>query len=121
MSMYIQYPFQFDVRGRTASTGGDAHIRGLIEQILFTNPGERVNRPDFGAGVMRMIFAPNDPATNAAVRFTLQAALQQWLGELIDVQGLDVSSDGDATLTIEVIYSVRRTSEQQAVRVTRPA
>lgn len=121
MAMHIRYPFQFDARGRTAGAEGDAHVRGLIEQILFTNPGERVNRPDFGGGVLRMVFAPNDPATNAAVRFTLQAALQQWLGDLIDLQGLDVSSDGDARLTIEVVYSVRRTNERQTVRVTRPA
>jgi len=114
----IDYPFHFDGRGRTALTDTDDHIRDMIEAILFTNPGERVNRPDFGSGVMQLIFTPNSPELAAALQFTMQAALQRWLGELIEVQALDVTS-ADATLRITVRYVVRRTSRQQVALFTR--
>ncbi len=116
--MNIDYPFHFDERGRTAATNGDAHIRDLIEQLLFTNPGERVNRPDFGSGLMQLIFAPNSPELAAALQYTLQAALQQWLGDLIELQALEVESD-DSRLTVVVQYIVRRTQESQLARISR--
>ena len=71
--MNIDFPFHFDGRGRTALTTDDDHIRDMIEQFLFTNPGERVNRPDFGAGLLRLIFAPNSPELAAALKVTIQA------------------------------------------------
>ena len=104
--MNIDYPFHFSALGRTADTGYDDHIRDMIEQLLFTDPGERVNRPDFGSGVRQLVFAPNSPELAAALRFTVQAALQRWLGDVIDVGSLQVSSD-DSTLRVEVSYTVR--------------
>jgi uncharacterized protein len=108
--MNVDYPFAFDARGRTAATGDDDHIRDMIEQLLFTNPGERVNRPDFGSGLMQLIFAPNSPELAATLEFTLLAALQRWLGDLIEVRELEVTSE-EATLRIEMAYLVRRTGE----------
>jgi phage baseplate assembly protein W len=110
--MNIDFPFQFDSRGRTADAGDDDHIRDMIEQLLFTSPGERVNRPDFGTGLLQMIFAPNSPELAAALQFTVQAALQQWLGDLIEVQELEVESD-DAVLRVNLSYVVLRTGEQR--------
>jgi uncharacterized protein len=106
----IDFPWHFDRRGRTATTGDDDHTRDMIEQLLFTSPGERVNRPDFGSGVLQLIFAPNSPELAAALQFAMRAALQRWLGDVIEVQDLAVSSD-DATLSIDVAYLVRRTAE----------
>src|SRR5689334_15828071 len=114
----IDYPFHFDGRGRTALAATDDHIRDMIEQILFTNPGERVNRPDFGSGVMQLIFTPNSPELAAAVQFAMQGALQRWLGDVIEVQALDVTSE-DAALRIVVRYLIRRTNEQQIALFTR--
>ena len=108
--MNIDYPFHFDERGRTAATGTSDHVRDMIEQLLFTNPGERVNRPDFGSGLLQMIFAPNSPELAAALQFTMQAALQQWLGDVIQVQELGVISD-DSTLIVNLNYLLRRTGE----------
>jgi phage baseplate assembly protein W len=116
--MNIDYPFHFDSRGRTASVGDDAHIRDMIEQLIFTNPGERVNRPDFGSGVLQLIFAPNSPELAAALQFTLQAALQRWLGDLIDLQALEIVSQ-DSTLTVDLQYVVRRNNQSQMARFTR--
>jgi phage baseplate assembly protein W len=110
--MNIDYPFRFDSRGRAASTGDDDHIRDMIEQLLFTSPGERVNRPDFGSGLLQLIFAPNSPELAAALQFTMQAALQRWLGDVIQVQALEVTSE-DSTLRVVVQYLVRRTGQQR--------
>lgn len=110
--MNIDYPFQFDSRGRTATADDDDHIRDMIEQLLFTSPGERVNRPDFGSGLLQLVFAPNSLELAAALQFTVQAALQQWLGDLIQVQELEVASD-DALLRVTLNYAVLRTGEQR--------
>src|SRR5262245_12988984 len=116
--MNIDFPFHVDGRGRTAATTDDDHIRDMLEQLIFTNPGERANRPDFGSGILQLIFAPNSPELAATLQFTLQAAIQRWLGDLLDVQALDVES-ADSTLTIDVQYLVRRTNQTQAARFTR--
>jgi uncharacterized protein len=108
--MNIDFPLHFDRRGRTAATSYDDHIRDMIEQLLFTKPGERVNRPDFGSGVMQLVFAPNSPELAATLEFSLQAALQRWLDDLIEVLELDVTSEGP-TLRMVVQYVVRRTGE----------
>jgi phage baseplate assembly protein W len=116
--MQIDYPYHFDGRGRTAQTGADEHIQDLIEQVLFTTPGERVNRPIFGSGVMQLIFAPNNDALATATQVTVQGALQQWLGELILVEAVDVEND-DASLRVQVRYIVRRTQERQIAQFVR--
>lgn len=108
--MNIDYPFHFDDLGRTALTNDDDHIRDMVEQLLLTNPGERVNRPDFGSGLLHMVFAPNSPELAGAIQFTIQASLQQWMGDLIEVQTLEVTSR-DSTLGVLVQYVVRQTGE----------
>jgi phage baseplate assembly protein W len=108
--MNVDFPFHFDRLGRTATAGTDDHVRDMIEQLLFTNPGERVNRPDFGSGLLQLVFAPNSPELAAALQFTVQASLQRWLGDVIDVQLLEVTSE-DSTLRVEIQYVVRRTGE----------
>ena len=111
--MNIDYPLHFDARGRTAPTGDGDHLRDLIEEFLFTNPGERVNRPDFGAGLLQLVFAPNSPELASALQFTIQAGLQRWLGDLIVVQKVAVTS-ADSTLQVLVEYVVKSTGAQQS-------
>ncbi|TQV82477.1 GPW/gp25 family protein [Exilibacterium tricleocarpae] len=116
--MNIDYPFHFDSRGRTAAAADDDHIRDMIEQFLFTNAGERVNRPDFGSGLLQLIFAPNSPELAATVQMTTQAGLQQWLGDLIEVLELIATSD-EASLRVEVRYRVRNSDEARSETFTR--
>lgn len=116
--MNIDFPFHFDDRGRTAATDDDDHIRDMIEQLIFTSPGERVNRPDFGSGLLQMVFAPNSPELAAALQFTLQAALDRWLGDVIEVRQLEVASQ-DATLSVDIAYAVRRTGQIRQATFTR--
>ncbi|HEY1910205.1 MAG TPA: GPW/gp25 family protein [Vicinamibacterales bacterium] len=118
--MNIDFPFHFDGRGRTAATSDDDHVRDMIEQLLFTSPGERVNRPDFGSGLLQMVFAPNSQELAATLQFTTQAALQRYLGDLIDLQSLDVTSE-DATLSVVVKYVVKKTGDARTETFVRSA
>ena len=116
--MQIDYPLHFDQRGRTADTDTEDHIRDLIDQVLFTSPGERVNRPDFGSGLMQLVFTPNSDELVTATQFMVQGALQQWLGDLIQVGDVQVHSE-DATLTISISYTILRTNERKTAQFTR--
>src|SRR5213083_2886033 len=110
--MHIDYPFHVGPGGRTAGTTDEDYVRDLIEQVLFTSPGERVNRPTFGSGVLQLIFAPNSQALASATQMTVQGALQQWLGDLIQVEAVDVTSE-DSKLQVLVQYTVRRNQQRQ--------
>jgi uncharacterized protein len=114
----IDFPFDFGQRGRTAVTNDDDHIRDMIEQFLFTEAGERVNRPDFGSGLMQLVFSPNSPEVAAALQHTIAAGLQRWLGNVIETRKLEVTSQ-DAVLRVELQYVVRRTAQTRSVTFER--
>jgi uncharacterized protein len=116
--MQIDFPFELDGRGRTAATDADDHIRDMIEQVLFTAPGERVNRPGFGSGLLQLVFAPNSDELAAATQFLVQGSLQQWLGDLIDVEAVEAESI-DSTLRVTVRYVVRRDGERRVAEFSR--
>jgi len=110
--MNLAFPFNFDTTGHTAQTDLASHIGDMIEQILFTSPGERVNRPTFGSGTAQLVFAPNSDVLAAAQQQAIQAGLQQWLADLIRVQSVTVSAE-DATLLITVVYTIIQNQQQQ--------
>ena len=115
--MNVDYPFGFSGQGRTRECSDDEHLRDLIEQVLFTSPGERVNRPTFGCGLLQLVFAPNSDTLAAATQLSVQAALQQWLGDLIEVRGVEVANP-ESTLRVTVRYADRRTTEERTERFT---
>ena len=114
----IAFPFAIDGRGRTAGAERDAHVRDLIEQVLFTAPGERVNRPDFGTGLRQLIFAGNSEELATATQFLVQGALQQWLGDRIQVEAVEVESH-DSQLKVTVRYLVLRDQSRRTEEFTR--
>jgi hypothetical protein len=116
--MHIDYPFHFDLRGRTATTAMADHVRDMLEQLLLTSPGERVNRPDFGSGLQQLVFAPNSPELAAALQFSIQASVNRWLGDVIDVEELDVTSS-DGELRVEIVYVIRHSSERRSETIVR--
>jgi phage baseplate assembly protein W len=115
---YLDFPYKFDGSGRTAGTTFNDHIRDLIEQVLFTAPGERVNRPTFGSGLMQAVFAPNSVEMAAATQFLVQGALQQNLADLIEVNKVEVTAE-DSTLTVTLEYTIRQNQQQQVAHFTR--
>ena len=118
MSSYVAFPYRTDGRGRTHEAAREAWLHGLIEQLLFTLPGERVNRPDFGCGLMQLVFAPNSPELAITVQALVQASLQQWLGQLLRIDEVAASSE-DATLTVAVRYTVLETQQAGEAQFTR--
>lgn len=116
--MNVAFPYGFDSRGRTGDAAEEAHIRQLIEQLLFTAPGERVNRPTFGTGLLQLVFAPNSSELASATQLMVQGALQQWLGELIQVEAVEVTSV-EEKLQIQVRYVIRRTQQRRLAAFTK--
>lgn len=116
--MNVDYPFRIDGRGRTAETPDEDHIRDMVEQVLFTAPGERVNRPTFGSGLLQLVFAPNSEEVASATRLLVQGSLQQWLGSLIEVTAVKVRSQ-ESTLEVTVEYSIRRNGKAQVATFSR--
>jgi uncharacterized protein len=115
----LDHPYHLDGQGRTASTDAAGHIRDLIEQVLFTAPGERVMRPDFGAGLLTLVFEPNSSTLAATTQFLVQSALQQHLADVIAVQGVSVTAQ-DATLLVDVAYAVLADGSTQQARFSLP-
>jgi phage baseplate assembly protein W len=99
----IDFPYHIERDGRTATSGDLDHIRDQVEQVLFTSPGERVMRPEFGSGVLAMVFEPNSTALAATAQMLIQGALQQHLGHLIAVNSVDVEAL-DSTFRVAVHY-----------------
>lgn len=118
MTMNIAFPYRVDGRGRTAEAEhDDAHLRDMIEQVLFTVPGERVNRPDFGCGLLQLVFASNSVELAATLQVLVQGALQQWLGDLLRIDEVQVDSV-DATLSVQVRYTALRTQASRVASFT---
>ena len=113
--IYLDDPFHLDTRGRSAETGIDDHVRDLIFQVLFTSPGERVNRPDFGCGLKQLVFQPNSDVLATATQQLVQGSLQRWLGEVIDVEKIDVQSV-DSRLEVTVVYARRADGQRREDR-----
>jgi uncharacterized protein len=106
MPWFLDFPFHVDGRGLAAETAEDDHIRDMIFQVLFTNPGERVNRPDFGCGLKQLVFAPNSDALAVATQFLVQGALQRWLDPVIMVESVAVAAE-ESELRVSIAYSKR--------------
>ncbi len=111
--MPAAFPYRIDRTGRTATPLDEAtHVRELIEQVLFTAAGERVNRPNFGTGVHQLVFAPGGDQMASAAQHLIRGALQQWLAEWIEVQSVDVEVH-DAAIEVTIAYVLRRSNEQR--------
>ena len=114
----VDFPYHVDGRGRTADTGAGDHLRDLIEQVLFTAPGERVMRPDFGSGLLGIVFEPGGPELVATTQHLVQGSLQQELGNLIAVESVEVEQD-EGTLTVSVSYVALQTQQRTSASFTR--
>jgi uncharacterized protein len=108
----VAFPYAFEGTGHTAQTDPLTHIGDMIEQILFTSPGERVNRPTFGSGTAQLVFAPNSDVLAAAQQQAVQAGIQMWLSDLVRVQSVTVTAE-DSTLQVTVVYTVIQTQQQR--------
>jgi phage baseplate assembly protein W len=116
---YLGYPYGVSSIGTPSTTNPDVHLRDLILQVLFTIPGERVNLPEFGAGVQQLVFAPNSDTLRTSAQFLLSNTLQRWLGDRIDISQVTLTSQPgqEETVTIEIVYVVKSTQQSQSIQV----
>ncbi len=119
MAELLDYPFHIDGRGRSASASVDDHIRDLIYQVLFTAPGERVNRPDFGCGIRQLLFMGNSDVLATTTQFLVQGSLQRWLGDLIALERVTVTNR-EEQLIVEVVYTRRDNNEREEIQFFAP-
>ena len=115
----IRYPFAISARGAVAGSTRAEVIRQQIEQVLFTNPGERVGRPTFGCGIERLVFAGTGSAAMAAAEYTISAGLREAMGDLIEVDAVRVTAE-DAELLIDILFSIRATGEELHMAASHP-
>lgn len=116
----MAFPFSIDSRGRTEAASESRHLRDMIEMVLFTVPGERVMRPDFGCGLKQLVFAGNGPELAGATQALVQASLQKWLGDRLRVEAVQVTAE-DSTLQVTVQYSVLQTGQRETALFRRTA
>lgn len=112
------FPYTIGHDGRTASAGIEQHVSDLIELVLFTAPGERVNRPEFGAGLAQRVFSENAPELASAAQHLVQSGLQRWLSDYIELRGVDVSSRGEV-LSIHVRFRLLEEAQERSVSLNR--
>lgn len=110
--LHLNFPFREESSGLAASVQHSRHVRQLIELVLFTSPGERVNRPHFGCALSSLTFEENEGAMQSAVEASVQASLQQWLGDLIDLEAVNVRPQ-QASVQVSVSYVERRTGQRR--------
>jgi len=117
---FLDHPFHFDAKGRTATTDADDHVKDMIFQVLFTNPGERVNRPDFGCGLLQLVFMPNSDALATSTQFMVQGSLQRWLADVIQVEQVLVTNE-EERLVVDVAYMRLDNGQRRQDRFSSPA
>jgi len=119
-SVEVGFPFTIDSYGRVADPDYDLHVEQMIELVLFTAPGERVNRPEFGCGLLQLIFGPDTDAVASATDYLVQTALSRWLGDVIRVRSVDVRPV-DSQLQVRISYVVLRDQQERVSTFEAPA
>lgn len=115
----VAYPYRLDDRGRTATVGYADHVQQMLELLLLTRPGERVNLPTFGCGLLDQVFAPNSPEIAAALHVTIAAAINLWLQDLLLVTSLEVTAQ-DSQLTVSIGYTVLASGSPSTLTLSIP-
>ncbi len=117
--MPINQRYGFDANGRTAQSSVSDGLLQSIETLLFTRPGERVNRPDLGSGLFQLVFAPDSDLLASTTQFLIQGALQRWLGGRAQVLDVDVTA-ADAELTVRVRFLPAASAQPVVASFVRP-
>lgn len=111
----VAFPFAIGPSGQVRTAEGSEELRGRVLQVLFTSPGERVELPEFGCGLLDLVFEPSDDLLTATVRFSVAQGLSRWLGDELTVDGVDVTR-ADGTITVEVAYTRRSDQRREGLR-----
>jgi phage baseplate assembly protein W len=88
----VAFPPHIGSDGRWAWSEGEINIREAIQVIVMTEPGERLQLPDFGGGLGALLFEPNTTATCHAAGERIRAAVSDWEPR-VTVSSVDVEPD----------------------------
>jgi phage baseplate assembly protein W len=119
MARTLGLPFQIGALGAPRTANRAVGARQQIEQLLFTLPGERVNRPDFGCGVQRLVFSGASAEAAAATEYVVRVAMGKFLTDVLTVDAVKVTVD-DVTLSVDILYTLVDTGEEMADTFKRP-
>lgn len=119
MGRTLFVPFQIGELGTPRTAGRSQAVRQQIEQLLFTLPGERVNRPEFGCGVQRLVFSGASVETAIAAEYVIRVGLTRFLADVLGVDAVRVRAQ-DVTLVIDILYTLKDTGEELAEMFRRP-
>jgi uncharacterized protein len=119
---FLDVPLDVGPSGALRTTGAADHLRDLVLQVLFTEPGERVNLPEFGCGIRRLTFAGNNEMLRTTAQFLISSNLNRWLGDRLEVEQVEVRSEPgeEEVLLIDLVYVVKQTRSRQALTVRTP-
>jgi uncharacterized protein len=109
--VYINYPMQI-VHGTVATARRIDHIRQMIEQVLFTMPGERVMYPEFGTGLSRVLFETTGTEIVTATQALVASDLHRWLGDLISIQSVTIVVR-ESRMEVTVAFEMLETREMR--------
>jgi uncharacterized protein len=119
MTGYLNFPYQIDASGQTATTDLATYVQNLILLVLETDPGERVNLPEFGAGLKSLVFAGMDNALASAAQTLVRSKLIRFLGDAITINTLTVTLTGEE-VEVALTYFVTHTQQLAASTVSVP-
>lgn len=114
------FPFRIDSLSRqgAAAPSYEAHVEQMIRQVLLTSPGERVNLPEFGCGLRRVLFAANSEALRSTTQILVRQALARWLREHVEVRDVAVeASDDGSAVQVLVVYSLVETRGEKRLEL----
>jgi uncharacterized protein len=121
MARSLSFPFHVGDLGTPLTSPRALVIRQQLEQLLFTLPGERVNRPTFGCGVQRLVFGGCSPEAAAAAEYIVRLNVQEFMDDVVTVDAVKVTADAEtATLFIDILYTLVETGEERAETFRRP-
>ena len=117
-SSFLHFPLTVASTGSLAVIDPTDHLEELILQVLFTEPGERINLPDFGCGIKRLVFAPNNEMLRATTEFLITHNLQRWLSDRLDSVSVAVTSNPgeEQTALIDITYVPKGGSGPKTLR-----
>ena len=115
MARSLSFPFQIGDLGVPMTAPRTKVIRHQIEQLLFTLPGERVNRPGFGCGVQRLVFGGCSPEAAAAAEYIIRLNIQEFMRDVVRIDAVKVTAAPEsATLFVDILYTLLETGEERA-------
>jgi phage baseplate assembly protein W len=119
MDQAMSFPFRVTELGAAALSSRRQVVREALEQLLLTIPGERVNRPNFGCGIQRLVFDGTDPLALATAEYVITTSIRDHLSDLIRLDAVRVTVE-EATVLVDILYTVVGTGEESALTIAQP-